>query len=287
MNSHVNAQFQGSLPQRRWFCCPVTVEKSTFLLWSLHSCTWDPPQSLNNDSAVLLLNLLHWISKETKQIVRKFSPRKKILRDRPISLREDTFFSFTTPVCPLSNFRHPKILANTGSQLCVITTRRAACWHGGSHYEPSFSPPRWPPPSRCAGQRPGSGPGELGSNPESPLTRGDPCVCFLSHRVGLGRLCITTQQSLVSLETLHIWQNLNQLYLWGDWLLGRERQDGKHCFGVWSHVTNSFVMIHNTAALPDSFSRSDIWHRDGLEAISLVLCPSSSMESIPNYLNSW
>lgn len=88
----MNIPFQACSPPRRCFCCLVTAERSPFLLLSLRSWTWDLLQSLNNDFAVLLLNLCHWISKETKQSIRAFSS-KNTLRDYPCSLRKDTFFS--------------------------------------------------------------------------------------------------------------------------------------------------------------------------------------------------
>lgn len=100
---------QARSPPRRCFCCLVTAERSASLLLSLHSCIGDPPQSLNNDFAVLFLNLCHRISKETKQIIRKFSS-KNTLRDYPLLFKERYFFSSQ---CPLRNFHHPQILAIT------------------------------------------------------------------------------------------------------------------------------------------------------------------------------
>ena len=119
-NLHVNVQFQSSSPLRRCFCRLVT-EKSTFLLSSLHSRTRAPPLALSHSSAVLLPDLFHWTSKETKKSY-EFSSRKKILRDGP-KLFKGRFTFFTIPRYPLNSFHQPPVSGNYKSIHALLQPR--------------------------------------------------------------------------------------------------------------------------------------------------------------------
>lgn len=114
--------------------------------------------------------------------------------------------------------------------------------------------------------RTGPGPVPMGpdSNPESPWPGCD--LWSVSYPMGflqwLGRLYITTQQSLVSPETLQIWQNLNHPDLWGD-LTSRKKKTRLQTLPRGLSTCERFPRNDvNTVPLADPFRRAGVQHQD-------------------------
>lgn len=111
---------------------------------------------------------------------------------------------------------------------------------------------------------PGPVPMGLDSNPKSPWPGCD--LWSVSYPTGflqwLGWLYITTQQSLVSPETLQIWQNLNHPYLWGDLTSSKKKarlQTLLRGLITYERFPHNDV---NTVPLADPFRRACVQHKD-------------------------